>query len=72
LIISEILIHWGIRAGFLDYDGSGFTRTTHNASFLGNFVNRTKANTIESMANSKTSTKPKYHVVPKPNYHLRI
>jgi hypothetical protein len=25
LIVSEILMHWGIRAGFVDYDGSGFT-----------------------------------------------
>jgi hypothetical protein len=26
LIVSEILMHWGIRAGLLDYDGSSFTR----------------------------------------------
>jgi hypothetical protein len=26
LIVSEILVHWGIRVGLLDYDGSGFTR----------------------------------------------
>jgi hypothetical protein len=25
LIVSEILLHWGIHAGLLDYDGSGFT-----------------------------------------------
>jgi hypothetical protein len=25
LIVSEILMHWGIRAGLLDYDGSSFT-----------------------------------------------
>lgn len=24
LIVSEILTHWGIRAGLVDYDGSGF------------------------------------------------
>jgi len=27
LIVNEILMHWGIRAGVLDYDGSGFTST---------------------------------------------
>jgi hypothetical protein len=26
LIVSEILMHWGIRLGLLDYDGSSFTR----------------------------------------------
>jgi hypothetical protein len=26
LIVSEILMHWGIRARIFDYDGSGFTR----------------------------------------------
>jgi NitT/TauT family transport system ATP-binding protein len=25
LIVSEILVHWGIRAGLLDYDGTSFT-----------------------------------------------
>jgi len=25
LIINEMLMHWGIRAGILDYDGSSFT-----------------------------------------------
>jgi hypothetical protein len=25
LIVSEILMHWGIRTGLLDYDGSSFT-----------------------------------------------
>jgi NitT/TauT family transport system ATP-binding protein len=24
LIVGEILMHWGVRAGLLDYDGSGF------------------------------------------------
>ena len=24
LIVNEVLMHWGIRAGLLDYDGSGF------------------------------------------------
>lgn len=38
---------------------------------LSSFVNRTKANIIESMANSKTSTKPEYCIIPKPNHHLR-
>jgi len=26
LIVSEILMHWGVRARILEYDGSGFTR----------------------------------------------
>jgi hypothetical protein len=25
LIVGEILVHWGIRTGLLDYDGSSFT-----------------------------------------------
>ena len=25
LIVSEMLMHWGIRAGIVDYDGSSFT-----------------------------------------------
>jgi NitT/TauT family transport system ATP-binding protein len=25
LIVNEILMHWGVRAGLFDYDGSGFT-----------------------------------------------
>jgi hypothetical protein len=25
LIVNEILMHWGVRAGLLDYDGSSFT-----------------------------------------------
>jgi hypothetical protein len=32
LIVSEILMHWGIRAGILDYDGSGFTCSVRNDS----------------------------------------
>ena len=32
LIVSEILMHWGIRGGLLDYDGSGFTVNIKNDS----------------------------------------
>jgi NitT/TauT family transport system ATP-binding protein len=32
LIISEILMHWGIRAGLLDYDGSDFTPSVRSDS----------------------------------------
>jgi len=30
LIVSEILMHWGIRVGILDYDGANFTSHTSN------------------------------------------
>jgi hypothetical protein len=32
LIVSEILMHWGIRAGILDYDGSDFTHSVRSDS----------------------------------------
>jgi hypothetical protein len=32
LIVSEILVHWGIRTGLLDYDGSSFTRRDRGES----------------------------------------
>jgi len=32
LIVSEILMHWGIRLGLLDYDGSGFTSISRSDS----------------------------------------
>jgi hypothetical protein len=32
LIVSEILMHWGIRTRILEYDGSGFTRSVRSDS----------------------------------------
>jgi hypothetical protein len=32
LIVSELLMHWGVRVGLLDYDGSSFTRNIGNDS----------------------------------------
>jgi hypothetical protein len=32
LIVSEILMHWGIRSGLLDYDGSSLTRNIKSDS----------------------------------------